>query len=168
MNFKQRRNELLHGLYKISVIVKGVDGILEVAGGILLIFFSPLTITRSILFFAHHELVEDPRHPLINYLYQIASGLSLQRRQFYSLLFLSHGAVKLVMVSGLMRNKMWAYPATMVIFTAFVFYQTFEMYFSPSILLVAITVIDIFVVLLIGREYQTRKEARSMRVIDRS
>ncbi len=161
MNLIRRPRQLLHELYGISVIVKGVDGILEIIGGLLLIFFSPLSITRTILFLGRTELVENPRHPLINIIYHLASGLSLQKRHFYSLLFLSHGAVKLIMVFGLVKNKLWAYPATIAIFTAFVFYQAFEMYYSPSLLLGVITLIDIFVVLLISREYQAVSRAKS-------
>lgn len=157
MNFTLKSRELLHGFYRLSVLLKGIDGALEVIGGVLLVFFSPLTITKTFLFLGRTELVDDPRHPLITFIYHMVSGLSIHRRHFYSLLFFSHGAVKLFLVNGLMRNKLWAYPATMVIFTAFALYQTFEIYSSPSILLVVITAIDIFVVLLIGREYRTIK-----------
>jgi uncharacterized membrane protein len=165
MNFIRKPRELLHELYKASVIIKGIDGILEITGGFLLIFFSPITITRTILFLGRTELVENPRHPLISFIYHVASGFSLHRRHFYSLLFLSHGTVKLTLVGGLMRNKLWAYPTTMAIFTAFVLYQTFEIYSSPSVILGIITIIDIFVVLLIGREYHTlNKTENSLRL----
>jgi uncharacterized membrane protein len=161
MNFIRKPRELLHQLYNVSVIFKGIDGILEIIGGLLLIFFSPLTITRTVLFLGRTELTEGSRHHLLSYLYQIASGISLHRRHFYSLLFISHGAVKLILVGGLMKNKLWAYPTTMVIFTAFVFYQISEIYSSPFVLLVGITVIDVFVVLLIGREYFTIEKTKS-------
>jgi uncharacterized membrane protein len=153
MNLIRKPRELLHQLYRASVIIKGIDGILEIVGGFLLIFFSPLAITKTILFLARIELTRGSGHHLLIYFYQIASDFSLHRRHFYSLLFLSHGAIKLVLVGGLMRNRLWAYPTTMAIFTVFVFYQTLEIYSSPSILLVVITVVDVFVVLLIGREY---------------
>lgn len=161
MNLIRKPRKFLHQLYKASVIIKGIDGILEIIGGFLLIFFSPLTITRTVLFLARIELTKDPRHHLLSYFYQIASGIPLHRRHFYSLLFISHGAVKLILVGGLMKNRLWAYPTTMVIFTAFVFYQISEIYSSPSILLVVITVIDVFVVLLIGREYLTIEKKKS-------
>jgi uncharacterized membrane protein len=159
MNFIRKPLELLHRLYKASVIIKGIDGILEIIGGFLLIFFSPLTITNTILFLARTELTKGSRHRLLVYFYQVASNTSLHRRHFYSLLFLSHGALKLILVSGLMRNKVWAYPTTMVIFTAFALYQAFEIYSSPSIPLGIITAVDILVVLLIGREYYAMKRS---------
>ncbi len=161
MKFIRRPRELLHHLYEASVVIKGIDGILEIVGGSLLIFFSPLTITRTVLFFARLKLTEGSRHHLLSYFYQIASGISLHRRHFYSLLFISHGAIKLILVGGLMKNKLWAYPTTMVIFTAFVFYQMSEIYSSPSILLVVITVVDVLVVLLIGREFLTIEKTKS-------
>ena len=144
MNFTRKPLELLHGLYKFSVIIKGIDGILEIIGGFLLIFFSPLAMTRTVLFLGRTELVENSRRPLINFIYHMASGLSLHRRYFYSLLFLHHGAVKLFLVSELVKNKLWAYPTTMAIFTLFALYQTFEIWSSPSVLLGAITVMRSF------------------------
>ncbi len=153
MNFIRKQRELLHELYDFSVIIKGVDGFLEIIGGLLLIFFSPLAITRTVLFLGRTELVGNPRHPFINFIYGIASGVSVHRRYVYSFLFLSHGAVKLILVGGLVRNKIWAYPTTIIIFTVFAFYQSFEIYSNPSPLLAVITLIDIFVVLLISREF---------------
>jgi len=127
---------------------------MEMLGGVLLLLVSPRTITRTVLLFAHAELVGDPHHPIITFVYHIAASLTFQTRQFYSILFLSHGAIKLFLVAGLMKNKLWAYPITILVFTIFVFYQTYEIIVDPSILLGAITIIDLFVIFLIWREYK--------------
>jgi len=159
MKFVQKSQRLLNYLYRISLIAKGIDSIIEIIGGGLLLFVSPRVITKTVLVLAHTELVEGSRHPLIACIIHIASDFSLKTRQFYSLLFLGHGAVKLFLVVGLVRNKMWAYPTTMLVFTFFIFYQAYEICISPSVMLGMITLIDVSVVLLIWREYnRTKKE----------
>jgi uncharacterized membrane protein len=46
--------------FKIGLVLKGLDGILEVAGGILLLFLSPHAIQQLVRTLTAHELSEDP------------------------------------------------------------------------------------------------------------
>jgi uncharacterized membrane protein len=49
--------------FKIGLVLKGLDGILEVAGGILLLFLSPHAIEHIVRTLTAHELSEDPHDP---------------------------------------------------------------------------------------------------------
>jgi hypothetical protein len=46
--------------FKAGLALKGLDGILEVAGGILLLFLSPQAIQHLVRVLTAHELSEDP------------------------------------------------------------------------------------------------------------
>ena len=46
--------------FKIGLVLKGLDGVLEVAGGILLLFLTPQAIEHIARMLTAHELSQDP------------------------------------------------------------------------------------------------------------
>jgi hypothetical protein len=66
LNLKMRR--LLHQLFELGILIKVVDGGLELVGGLLLVFLSPDAINRVVLFFMQGELKEDPTDLIANLL----------------------------------------------------------------------------------------------------
>jgi uncharacterized membrane protein len=61
----------------------------------------------------------------------------------------------MLLVAGLLRNRLWAYPASIGVFTIFIIYQLFRYFFrTHSPLLLGITVVDIIVIWLIYHEYR--------------
>src|SRR5579859_5424885 len=62
-----RRGDLLDRAFLIGIVLKGLDGVLEVAGGILLLLVSPGTIDRITGALTQHELSEDPHDFLANH-----------------------------------------------------------------------------------------------------
>ena len=50
----------MHRIFAVSVLIKGVDGVLETIGGILLMFVSPKALNSLVIFLTAHELSEDP------------------------------------------------------------------------------------------------------------
>ena len=60
---KLNRENVIHILFRIGIFFKGLDGILEIAGGLFLLFITREEIIRFILTAFHHELTEDPGAP---------------------------------------------------------------------------------------------------------
>jgi uncharacterized membrane protein len=60
----QPLSPVLDKTFKIGLALKGLDGVLEVIGGILLLFLSPHAIEHIVRTLTAHELREDP-HDLI-------------------------------------------------------------------------------------------------------
>ncbi len=52
--------QLVHRLFAASVLIKGVDGVLETIGGILFMFVSPKALSSLVISITAHELSEDP------------------------------------------------------------------------------------------------------------
>ncbi|MHB8174923.1 MAG: DUF2127 domain-containing protein, partial [Nitrospirota bacterium] len=69
-----------------------------------------------------------------------------------------HGAVKLFLAAGLVRNKLWAYPASIAIFSGFALYQFYQLSLGYSLFLWIVTIVDILVVGLIVHEYRYVKK----------
>lgn len=72
------------------------------------------------------ELVEDPHDFVASYLVDWAEHFSMGTKSFYAYYLLSHGAVKLLLVVGLMKEKSWAYPVSLAVMALFIIYQLYR------------------------------------------
>jgi uncharacterized membrane protein len=151
--------DLLDKTFNVALILKGLDGLLELLGGILLIIISPETINRLAHSLTQHELSEDPHDFLAHHLLLLTANLH-NTQTFGALYLLTHGLVKLVIVIGLMRREHWAYYVAFVFLGGFVIYQVYRLTYAPSVGLALLTVFDLFIIWLTWREFQRRRHAR--------
>ena len=153
----QRR---LHQFFEISVILKGLHAAIECVGGIALFFVKPTMIGGLVSTWTQDELVEDPHDFIANHLLHLAESFSVAAAHFYAFYLLSHGIVKLLLVAGLLRGKLWAYPASLVAMSLFILYQLYRFLITHGIGLIVLTVFDIVVIALIWHEWRVVKAAR--------
>jgi uncharacterized membrane protein len=151
------RAALREFLFRASVLLKGLDALFEIAGGIALWFINPAQIMRLTALLTQDELSEDPHDIVANYLRHAAGHLSIISEHFMSLYLLSHGVVKLFAVVALLKNKLWGYPLSIVVFGGFIGYQIYRFTLTGGIGLIALTVFDLFVIWLIWLEYRAVK-----------
>lgn len=135
-----------------GIVVKGVFGALDIIAGIL--FFSTSAMTTLALVLAKHELGEDSLDFFANKIYAILPQLSVQTELFIAWYFLIHGILNLVLVTTVLRKKLWAYPAYMEVLLLFIAYQGYRLVHTHSIVLTFITAFDLVMVALIWKEYQ--------------
>jgi len=148
--------------FKIGLVLKGLDGILEVAGGIVLLFVSPHAIEHIVRVLTAHELSEDPHDLIARYLLHSTSHLSTGITLFGAIYLLSHGIAKIVLVALVLRDKLWAYPWLIALLLAFIAYQIYRITavnFSAG--LTALTVFDAALAWLTWREYRSRRALRN-------
>jgi uncharacterized membrane protein len=147
--------------FKIGLVLKGLDGILEVIGGILLLFLSPHAIEHIARTLTAHELIQDPHDLIARYLLHTTSHLTTSTTLFGAIYLLSHGVAKIVLVALVLRDKLWAYPWLIVLLLAFIAYQLYRIaavHFSIG--LTALTIFDAVLVWLTWREYQAKRAHR--------
>jgi uncharacterized membrane protein len=150
--------------FKIGLVLKGLDGVLEIAGGLLLLFLSPHTIEHLVRMLTAHELSQDPHDLIARYLLHTASHLTTGTTLFGAVYLLSHGVTKVVLVALVLRDKLWAYPWLIALLLAFIAYQLYRItavHFSAG--LTALTVFDIALVWLTWREYRSKRTLRHQR-----
>ena len=152
----------LHLAFEIGVILKGLNGLLELIGGTLLLLFPPSAIQRFVVGLTHNELSRDPNDFIATQLRAAADHLSVGGKTFAAIFLLSHGVIKAGLVYALIRDKLWAFPWAMGVFTAFVLYQMYRYFVQPSGWLIALTVLDVIVILLTWAEWQRLKQERQM------
>jgi uncharacterized membrane protein len=144
--------------FKIGLVLKGLDGILEVAGGILLLFLAPHAIQHLVRVLTAHELSEDPHDLIAHYLLHTTAHLGKGTTIFGAVYLLSHGIAKIVLVALVLKDKLWAYPWLIVLLLAFIAYQLYRItavHFSIGLTL--LTVFDAFLVWLTWREYRAKR-----------
>ena len=150
-------------LFRLSVILKGLDALLEVAGGIALWLVSPGLIIQVVHFLTQDEIAEDPHDLVANLLRHAASHFSLSGEHFMALYLLAHGVIKGFVVAALLKNKLWAYPAAIAVFGGFIVYQVYRFALMGGIGLIGLSVLDLIVIWLIWLEYRAMKEQKALR-----
>lgn len=153
--YKGRR--LLHEAFILSVMLKGMDALLQVIGGVFLLLVSPASLSSWIMLLTRHELSEDPNDFIFSKLAGLAHDLSAGAQLFGAIYLLSHGAMKLVVVVSLLQRKPWAYPAMVILLVLFIVYQVYRYSYTHSFWLVWLTGFDIFLVVLTWVEYRRMK-----------
>jgi uncharacterized membrane protein len=148
----------MHRLFAVSVLIKGVDGVLETIGGILLMFVSPKALNSLVIFFIAHELSEHPDDWFATSLRHAVLNLSSDTKLFVSVYLVAHGLVKVFLVAGLLRKKLWAYPAALWFLGIFILYQLYRFSHTHSLGLLALSAFDLFVASLVWLEYRSQKQ----------
>src|SRR5437867_4036174 len=116
----------IHQIFQVSVLLKGAHALIECAGGIALAFIRTSTISGLANALTQEELIEDPKDFVATRLLALAQNFSVETKHFYAFYLLSHGAVKLLLVIGLLRNKLWSYPASLFVLGLFILYQLYR------------------------------------------
>jgi uncharacterized membrane protein len=151
-----------HELFRIGILVKAADGIIEAIVGAF-IYFANYTVVNAVLLSAFRdEIAESPRDPTWNYLIGEWHRFLLSSHTFWGLLFVAHGAVKFFLSVALLKKYLWAYPTAAVVFTLFVGYEIFSLTIRPSLFLWLITIFDVIVVGLILHEDKHKRKNRTM------
>src|SRR2546425_13267608 len=148
----------LHVAFEIGVILKGLNGLLELIGGILLLAFPPSAIQRFVVELTNNELSRDPSDFIATHLRAAADDLSVGAKAFAAIYLLSHGVIKAGLVYALIKDKLWAFPWAIGVFGAFGIYQMYRYVLHQSGWLIALTVLDVFVIVLTWFEWQRLKQ----------
>ena len=127
--------------------MKGLHAAVELAGGIALYLFSTDVILRW--------LWEAGRSS--DLVARFAHGFSRPEHEFYAFYLVSHGIVNGAIVAGLLLGKRWSYHATFIVLTLFIAYQLYRYSYTHDIGLVAISIIDLIVMVLAWNEYRLFK-----------
>lgn len=155
-----RPRDWLDRVFEIGIIAKGLNGLLELVGGVLLLLVSPGSLYHLAVRLTTGELSEDPRDPIARSVLQTAGGLNTGNLGFGAAYLLVHGLVKVVLVLALLKNWLWAYPAMIAVLLAFIGYQVYRITLSPGLGLVALTAFDLIIVALTAVEFGRQRARR--------
>jgi uncharacterized membrane protein len=155
---RRTSDRAVHILFRIGILLKGIGGLLEFIGGAVLFFMTPVTINRLIAFLVSDQLADDPNDLIANYLVRLGHHFSVSGKTFASFYLVGHGLIKIFLVVSVLRNKGWAYPVAIAALLGFIGYQAFRLVHHFSAALLAFTLFDAIVVVLLWLEHRRRAD----------
>lgn len=148
----------LHTFFDAGIVLKLIDSIGEVLLGILFIFLDTAAMNRIAIAIFGDETAEQPFQAIWNFTLHSFAQLSNNSQAFLAFIFISHGIIKLILIAGLAKDKLWVYPLAATAFTGFGIYQIYQITFTHSVLITALTILDAIFVMLIIHEYRYQKQ----------
>lgn len=154
MHFTETQSERIRLFFRVSVFFKGITSLFEVIAGILVLVVPVSWVTDIVMRLAQQELLEDPRDFIATHALTLVQYFAIANVTYIAFYLLSRGIIKLLLVIALLKNQLWAYPASLVVLGCFMVYQMYRITLGLSPLLIALTAFDIVVMWFILREYQ--------------
>jgi uncharacterized membrane protein len=155
------RERVLDLVFLVGVLFKGLDGLVELAGGILLLFATPASLLSAANRVTAEELSEDPHDLIANLIVHGAAHLHAGSVLFVAAYLLLHGVVKLAIVVALLIGSRRVYPWAMAALGVFLIFQLYELVTKPSVGVAVLTVFDAVIIWLTWREWRRGRELRT-------
>lgn len=150
----------IHAVFDVSLWLKAAFALGEVISGIAAFIVTKNALLYGVLFLTRPEFAEDPHDVIANYLLHSAQNLSIGTKTFAALYLISHGAIKLWLIIGLLRQKILYYPTSILIFSLFILYQLYRFSLTHSYLLLVISFLDAIVIALTWHEWKQLRKAK--------
>ncbi len=163
-NLNSKINPTYHRFFKIAIFMKGLDGVLEVLGSLILLFLGSEAIPSITSFLIRKELTEDPQDFIANYLLDFSKDFLPSTHFFIIIYLLLHGLVKIALVLGLnsQKNRMQKTAEAVLIFL--IFYQLYRFSHTHSWVLLGFLSIDIAIVILLNLEHRKFNQNKSSNI----
>lgn len=155
-----RGRSFLHESFEVGIALKGFDGLLEFLGGVIILLMKPAEMNDLVRNMCEHLLARAPHSAVAIHMFNASQNMTDSSAQFAALYLISHGLVKALLVTCIWLGKLWAYPLTIGVFSAFAAYQVFRFTHTHSWALVILTIFDVLIILLTWNEYRHQKEMR--------
>jgi len=144
-----KKNKIfLYRFFEFTLIIKAIDGVLEVITSIILFFFGSNIINNIIPLLVQEELANDPNDALSNWLLSISQNMLPSTQTFIVVFLALHGLIKIGLVATLSSRNHRAYQIGEIMLLIFVFYQLYRFSHTHSLILLIITIIDIAILAL--------------------
>jgi uncharacterized membrane protein len=147
------RGTNLHHLFNLVVALKGFFGLIELAVGAALATVQHVLIVDWANWLTHGELIEDPHDVIASLVLHWAEGFGHDTQLFAGLYLMAHGVVKAILVTGLLLDKRWAFPLSILLFSLLVLISVLRLSLHWSWFLCGFAVFDIFAIWMIAKEW---------------
>ena len=153
--------KIIDKVFDVVILIKSIFGFFEILAGIVLGVSGRLIESTLILALTKQEISEDPKDFIANYLIKIANNFSVGTHIFAVIYLIFHGVANIFLVVALAKKKTWAYHTALTGFGFFIVYQVYRYFHTHSLLLLLLTLFDIFIEIMILLEYRnTRKNKK--------
>lgn len=153
---------LEHDIFRISILLKGIYSFFELLAGMILLFVTSDRIYNFVHFIFRNELIEDSHDFIANFILNLAGNLPQQIKLFIAIYLIIHGLIKIGLIIALWKEKHWAYPVALIVFSLFIIYQIYRYILHPSLILIFLTDLDMAVIILTYLEWKRLKRKKKI------
>jgi uncharacterized membrane protein len=147
----------VHRSFQAAILIKGLDGVLEILGGALLLVLPAHALIDIVGKLTARELAEDPNSWFAGTIKTSVEHFAGGTQHFAALYLFTHGVVKVFLVTALWREQRWAFPVAIAFQSVFVAYELYRFTHTHSIALLAFACVDALVGWLIWREFRATR-----------
>lgn len=147
------RASIIHRLFQGGLALKGINAAIEAVGGLTLLFIKTSVLVRFIEGVTQDSLHRMRSDMVAEIFMRLAGEISVSNKQFFAYYLAAHGLIKIAIVVGLLREKMWMFPVGLLALGGFVTYQLYRFSIGHSIGLLVVTIFDILIMWFVWREW---------------
>ncbi|NEM90079.1 DUF2127 domain-containing protein [Galbitalea soli] len=148
-------------LYRLSLALKGIDGLVELVVGVILWFDAGL-VARLLAPLAGTDADDGAVRQLIaNWAGKAIASLYPHPSVLVIVFLFGHGVLKLVLVYCLLREFHWVYPWALGVLALFLVGQIVSLVAAPSVGSAALAVLDVVIIVLVWREWRILRRRRA-------
>jgi len=153
------REQPIHRMFELSVILKGLHALLELLTGFAILVLSPAVVSNFFFALARRTWSYDSHDLLANFL--LRSGLRVLNggQHFAAVYLLVHGVINMGLVIGLLAKALWSYPVSLAAMGLFMLYQVYRYTHTHASILILLTIYDAAVCWLVWHEYGLRRRS---------
>lgn len=143
-------------LFDLALIVKILNGALEMLAALLVLFVPPVLVLKLSEFVTGGELAQDPNDLIAVSIQSAAHAFTVHTHYLLALYLALHGSIKVLLVIGIFAKKKIAYPLFMIALVIFGTYEAYRGFILHEMLLQAISIFDFALLFLTSYEYRRR------------
>jgi uncharacterized membrane protein len=152
----------LNQIYIASLLLKGFNALLECGLGAFLGVYKSADMHSLLLHWFDGPFFHGKGAWIASSVLDYSASVPEATHSFFAIYLMLHGLAKVVLVSGLLAKKNWAYPLALAALSGFILYQIFRYMHSHALGLVVLTVFDILVLAMIVNDYFKSKKVRTL------
>jgi uncharacterized membrane protein len=157
------RQEHFHQLFEVSVVLKGLHALTELAMGTAILLLSPFMVANFLVGFAVHEQQKGWPDFVVNFLLHVAQAAVGGGQHFAGIYLLAVGVINLGLVIGLLTGRLWAFPGALAAIAMLMAYQLYRYTHTHAVVLILLTLFDAVVWWLVRHEYFQLRSLRQAR-----
>lgn len=155
---RAKLSSFLDRLFAGGIVLKGIDGLTELAAGFVMLFLPPSVVANFITFLTHKELAEDPHDLIANLLVHAGHAFGAGSKTFAIIYLWVHASIKLIAVLGILKHWYWAYPFSLITLGILTLYQLYTLHVKLSAGMLILTVFDVIILTLIWRDWRRSRQ----------
>jgi uncharacterized membrane protein len=160
----QKDTSFVHRAFWLSLFLKGLDGALQLLGGVAVLVAEPGTLGKAYRWLSRFLIGNRVHNPEADFIKVTAESFHMNVEMLVAIYLLVNGVIKVLLVYGLLKEKLWVFPAACVGFGLMFSLEVYRLsihFFWGIFILMCISVFVITMVILEWRKVKALGSSQS-------